>query len=365
MQGRGLVRRALSLGGCAACVALFAHAVMGMDLCAAAGLLRARGPWLALALAPFLLTMLVDCVAWGRLLGALGHAVPLGKLLIVRLATEAAHLGLPGGGLIADGLNPFLLTRAAGVPAGVGAVAMGGRKWLIMRGHGVVVVLGAALGYGALDRASSSLLGVPGLPLWVLASAALPLGLSYAMSAAFVEASALARAHRTLARLPVRSLRLWLARRAESFREADADIRRLAVDARAATHRASALYLVTWLMEALESFAIARLVGIEVGFSTVLAFEAALSVLRAAAVFAPAGLGLSDVGYLGLLGSAGVASPAAAAFVLLKRLKELAWILIGGALLVSVRRPAGGGLKALPRPARIAPAATGARVPAV
>jgi hypothetical protein len=57
------------------------------------------------------------------------------------------------------------------------------------------------------------------------------------------------------------------------------------------------------------------------------AVEPLVSLLRALAFFAPAGLGVQDLGYVALLRIVGVPGAAAvgAALVVLKRLKELAW----------------------------------------
>jgi hypothetical protein len=62
-----------------------------------------------------------------------------------------------------------------------------------------------------------------------------------------------------------------------------------------------------------------------------MSFDAALSVVRSAAVFAPAGIGVQDVGYLTVLEAYGVpgTSGIAPAFVLLKRMKEALFVAIG------------------------------------
>jgi len=67
-------------------------------------------------------------------------------------------------------------------------------------------------------------------------------------------------------------------------------------------------------------------------------------VLRSVGCFAPGGLGVQDLGYVAALGALGVpdAVTAGAAFVVMKRAKELAWALVGYAslLLPSMRAEA-------------------------
>jgi len=71
----------------------------------------------------------------------------------------------------------------------------------------------------------------------------------------------------------------------------------------------------------------------------VLAFEPVVSFARSAAFFIPAGLGVQDAGYMAFLQHAGIpdAVNRAAAFVLLKRFKEIIWIAVGWILLLATR----------------------------
>jgi uncharacterized membrane protein YbhN (UPF0104 family) len=69
--------------------------------------------------------------------------------------------------------------------------------------------------------------------------------------------------------------------------------------------------------------------------------EATLILVRAMAVPVPAGLGVQDAGYVLCLRALAVpdATTVGAAFVLLKRGKDLFWILLGFLLLGVGRRP--------------------------
>jgi hypothetical protein len=93
----------------------------------------------------------------------------------------------------------------------------------------------------------------------------------------------------------------------------------------------SAPMLGAWILEAVESFVILRLVGIALPFSAVLAMDVSISVLRNVVVVVPAGLGIQDAGWAAWLAASGVPDPAsgAAAFVLVKRAKEAAFALTG------------------------------------
>jgi uncharacterized membrane protein YbhN (UPF0104 family) len=98
-----------------------------------------------------------------------------------------------------------------------------------------------------------------------------------------------------------------------------------------------------WFAEAGETWVLLRLLGIDLSFAMVLAFEPVVSFARSAAFFIPAGLGVQDAGYMAFLRQAGIpdAVNRAAAFVLLKRFKELVWIAVGWILLLATRARTG------------------------
>ena len=91
--------------------------------------------------------------------------------------------------------------------------------------------------------------------------------------------------------------------------------------------------------EAGETWVLLKLLRMDLSFAAVLAFEPVVSFARSAAFFIPAGLGVQDAGYMAFLRQAGIpdAVNRAAAFVLLKRFKELFWIAVGWILLLANR----------------------------
>lgn len=339
VKQRATARRLGSLALLGAAVALLARALSAVDLGRAAALLGRAGPLVALALVPYALCLALDAAATRTILRALGERVGFARLLALRFCTEAVHLSLPGGAVVADSMNPFLLEGHAGVPLSVAAVSVGGRKWLIMRAHGMYLVFGALVGWSALVACSAQVLGGPWLPWLVLASASVPLVLSLAMSGALAGRSVASMLHAALSRIPLATLRGWLDRKRAGFVAADGHIEVLARRSGARAWKATALFLAVWLVESLETWMLLRIVGADIGFGGAIAIESGLSLVRSAALFAPAGLGVQDLGYMAFLGALGLpdAGATSAAFVLLKRGKELAWIAIGYATLAALR----------------------------
>lgn len=320
------------------CVALLGRALGRTDWTASFARLSGAGPLVLLVLVPFPLGMALDGAAWGLLLARLGHRVPLARLFRVRMATEAVTLAVPAGGLLTEALGPVLLADRA--PVGSSFTSSAAKRWLIIRTHGYYVAVATVVGLGFLGDSSAALLGHRALPWIVAASAAALVGVSIGTQAAATRIGIAARVHDALVRL--RGSR-WLGRIAAmaddraSFERVDGELRSLG----ARWHLApSALLLGTWLLESLETFLILRLLGAPVGYLDVLAMEAALSVVRSAAVFAPSGLGVQDLGYLAFFSVLGIADAAAVgpAFLVAKRSKELLFVTVGLLLIVFARR---------------------------
>jgi uncharacterized membrane protein YbhN (UPF0104 family) len=109
--------------------------------------------------------------------------------------------------------------------------------------------------------------------------------------------------------------------------------------ARSATRWATAAFCVCWLTEALETALLLWMLGGAFDLRVALAVETGASLVRSIGNVAPAGLGMQEAGYATLLTATGTGVDSAAAFVLLKRCKELLWIGAGYGLLV-LQRPA-------------------------
>jgi len=212
------------------------------------------------------------------------------------------------------------------------------RKWLVMRAHAIYIALGALCGWVALSAMSRSHLGGAWLAWAVAGGALVPLGLSAGLGAGFRGGSAVARAQSALGRIPWEAVR----RAAGGWRagavEVDGHMASVGT-ARAVTRTATLAFIGCWLGESLDTAIILRLVGGPFDFALAMGAEVGISLLRSVGNFAPAGLGLQDAGYATMLSGLGIPVDTAAAFVIFKRGKELAWIAFGYALLAALRSP--------------------------
>jgi uncharacterized membrane protein YbhN (UPF0104 family) len=273
----------------------------------------------------------------GVLLGAMGARVPFARLLPIRIATEALHLTAPAGFVVADTATAALLDAHCRVSLSKGAILAVARKWLVMRAHAAYIVLGTVCGAAVLTAVSQRFLGGRWLVAAAGAAALLPLTLSMALGAGFTGRPALARLHGALERLPWATVRGLVARWKGGAVVADEHLARIGADPRA-TWSAAGWFLGCWIFESIETALVLWLVGGPASLAMALAVEVALSLVRSIGNVAPAGLGLQEAGYATLLTAMGVDVDTAAAFVLLKRGKELVWIGVGYALLAGMRR---------------------------
>ncbi len=235
-------------------------------------------------------------------------------------------------------MQPYLLKHRCGLPLETAIVASVTRKFLVLLAHATFLVTGTLLAWPALDEASRRAIGRPGLP-WLLVATSLGL-----LSAAAVTAAATVqgrigdRIHRALERVGGRWFGSWLERNAARFRKTD---ERLSAFFRHPAGLAApvALFLVGWLLRSLETYVYLRAVGVSIPPTVAMVIEAALILVRALAVPVPAGLGVQDVGYVLCLRALQVpdATTVGTAFVLLKRGKDLIFILIGFLLLATGR----------------------------
>lgn len=320
-------------------VAAFALVARHTDFVAAVPVLRAAGLAIVLAAVPYACQIGLDALAWRVLLAGLGHRLAWRRLFTIRLATEAVLLTMPGGSVVGESLKPYLVHRTAAVPIADTVASVGIKRALLAFAQGCYLALAAIAGHDVLARNSDAILGFSELPYLVAAAAATLAVVAVVLGLVLTRGRVAAVVRRLLAKLPSARLRAALERREAGFAAADQGFERLGRDGRTLA-LATFLLLAAWFVETGEAWLICRLVGIDLPLSSVLAMEASVVFVRNLAFFLPAGLGVQDAGYLAFLGAYGVAVPLAAAFTLVKRLKELVWIAVGYLVMVSFdKRP--------------------------
>jgi hypothetical protein len=337
---RRLLRHASQLLPALLALGLAAFVLRSADISRVWELVRSLGWRLPLLLLPYVVFTLLEAVAWRLSFSRFSTRPPLPSLLGVRIAVEAVMLGLPSGAVISESLQPYLLKRRCGVPFETAVVAGVGRKFFVILSHGLVLALSTLLAWPLLDRTSDATIGRRGLPWVLLGASTVLLGVAVALAAVGVRGRIADRLRRGLDHIGGRWLGSWLEHNALRFQRADAQLAAFFQRDRLGLVPAVLLYVLAWFTRALETLLFLRLVGVAVPVGTAMVVETTLILVRSMAVPVPAGLGVQDLGYVLSLKVLGVpdATTVGTAFVVLKRGKDIFWILFGFALLILGRR---------------------------
>lgn len=298
--------------------------------------LRALGPRSPLIGLPYVVVMVCDTLGWRATFEHAGR-VRIPTLWRMRVATDAVMNSLPGGAALGEALKVVLLKRsfAIAVPEGVANVAIS--KLALAVTQAVFLVVGVLLAASDLANHSFELIGREGLELFSLLAAVgvlllVLLGVSAIGSGVLV---------RLLVRLRGVVREPWKSR-LHRFEAPLAGIDHgLAVARRVPGKQvlgSIALFFAGYLCLSFEDWLILHLLGTDVSYTRALSMAALVSVLRVAFFFIPSALGAQEVGYYSLLKLYGVPHPEAivAAFALIKRTKEVAWIALGYAVLAGL-----------------------------
>lgn len=304
---------------------------------------------LLLIASPALLSLCVECLGWSRVFQSLGQRVAWRALMRVRLMTEAVAQTLPLGVVWAESLKPVLLARHSAVPASRAVAGLVARKYLLISSQAVSVALLSICGFATLRQLSFHFTGRTQFAWFAFAVSGVLCLLATGVGGAFGRGRIADKLLTQLRRIPSARLQRSLRQRQASFSSTDTLTERyFSAGFLRTTLLPGSYFLCGWLCEALESFLILRLLGVELDFFAIASVEVMLSFLKNVLFVIPAGIGVQDVGYVSCLTALGVpdALNVAAAFSALKRGKELFWAAIGYSLLASESR---GALAAAPQ----------------
>ncbi len=331
---RSLARIGLRVVGSLAAIAalwlVFRHAEV-----ARIRALLVAAPWLLASPIFYFAVLACDALGWRRLILHGKRPPAWWRLLGVRTAAESLGLSLPSGGVLAEGMAVYLLRTTCGVPTGPAVASLAARRFFIFLSFGLTLAASAVAGFSLMGSISPRVLGHDGLQWAVPVSALVVVAAAFGLRAALLGGELAGRIFSGLRRVPIAAVRRWLERRQDSFAEVDRQVEQALAGRRGGPFLTTFYYLGIWISESCETFFILTLLGAGLSFRAVFSFESGLTLLRGLAFFTPSGLGVQDLGYLAVLQGLGVkqAVNVCAAFVVVKRSKEIFWIIIGYLLL--------------------------------
>jgi uncharacterized membrane protein YbhN (UPF0104 family) len=319
--------------GVAAAVTLLGTMARQVDFGRVALLLRGLGPLAVLLIAPSMAAVGLETFAWQRAFSRVGSRPAFWSLLRVRVASESLGVALPLGAVFADAIKPRLLSQRCSTPVSVNIVGVAARKYLLVLSQGAYLLLGFALGRTLLCAAFERACGTSALAVLALVGAIVLFLLAEGMALS-LRGGATFRALIELAgRFPSSWLRSRLAQWKDEMARTDTTAALFFGAAPSVRLALAAPCLGGWLFEATETWTILHVLGAHLSWGDAVGVEALVVLARNVLAILPGGLGAQELGYATLLAGAGVDLGVSAAMMVLKRLRELSWALIGGALL--------------------------------
>src|SRR5262249_32580672 len=282
-----------------------------------------------LILLPYALVYLLDTVGWRLSFGCtLPKAISFGTLFRIRWAGESLNNVVPSAYLGGEAVKVYFLHKR-GLPVSDGAASVIIGKTAQVLAEVIFIGFGAGAGSSILPANSPARAG-----MFAIAGAATALStMLFWLQRRGIFSTLLALTGRL--RLRIRAL----TSRAESLRQLDRRIFNFYRNDRRRFLSSVTFYLAGWIADSLEILLVSHLLEMPLDWSQALAFEAFISVAKALGVFTPATLGVQETGVISLFTLFALPPTLGVSYAIIRRARELTFVLIGGALLY-VEEPA-------------------------
>lgn len=284
----------------------------------------ARLGWMApVALIPYFCVYIVDCVGW-RFCLVPGVRVPFLALIRIRWAGESVNNVLPSAYIGGETVKVYLL-RKKGVSGKTGATGAVVSKTAQTVAQLILIILASV----AFLRIAGDRPGLPFAMLMVICTGALVLaGLFWVQRRGiFNSVLALVSAFRIRPRF-VEKYRGRIA-------EADGAISGFYREHRPRFYASTIFYLCGWLMDTLEIYLVAYLLGMPITWPQALAVEGFTGVAKALGMWVPGSLGIQESGIVMLGRLAGLPDTLSVSYALFRRAREVLFAAAGWLILVA------------------------------
>jgi hypothetical protein len=287
-----------------------------------------------LALLPSLLYNAFDTMGWLHLASSDPRNFTFFQALRIHVSSEAVVKTIPLGAPLADSIKVLLLKGECTIAIAGGLSGAIYRRLYLGLTQGAYLVGGGLLGFSVL-RAGATNPITPGYVEWI------PIGTGVLLVIGLLLALILLSSPGVRLTVVLVCKRIpWSAVKERLVGLVGGSIANNR-QSHAFFSRSSGMafmwFLVYWCTEAVETLVFMLMLGIPVTVQQVAAIETVVSALRLAAFFLPSGIGIQDIGYAAMMASVGcVSAPGdASGFILLKRVKDIFWALLGYMFLVA------------------------------
>ncbi len=324
--GRHLRTAALVAVGLAALGAVLYYVGVGQVL----ALMQSLGWWAPLVLVPYGVIMIFDVFGWGRALAYPSRRlVSFWKLYWIRLAGEAVNNLTPTAGLAGEPVKAYLLRQhGVGTSDGVASVVIA--KGAIISSQIVFTLIGLFMLLDWLDllRARGLLL----IGCWVVG-----LGIVLGM-VVWQRRGVVGDVARLLRNLGLRGS--FIARLESRAAEIDGSLARFYREDPRGFAATTLYHFAGWMLGAGEVVLFLWMMGISCGWEEAIIIESLSQAVLVSGAVIPGGLGVQEFSGAVLCRLLGFSEPAGVALMLLKRIRELAFSLLGLAALTYLSRGA-------------------------
>ena len=281
-------------------------------------------------LGPSVVMYMLEAQGWRMTLGRYAQAVPFWKLLAIRTAGEVVNMTTPTAYVGGEPLKAYLLKRY-GVPMVEGLASVVTAKTTMTIAQIGFILIGMAAGLW--------LLGTGGSPGQTVVATAVSVGLLTFGIGGFVLIQRRGIFATLLRLLRKTGLSMkFMESHEEKLLALDRTIAAFYSGNRAGFLLSILLFFLGWLAETVEVYVMLRILGESVTLTTSIAIGALSVFIKGGAFFIPGSLGAQDAGNLVLVTTFGFGEVTGITFALLRRFRELVWVLIGLACLAMIGR---------------------------
>ena len=267
---------------------------------------------------PMILVYGLEAYGWQLTLGPLAARVGFVRLFAVRMAGEVINMTTPTGYVGGEPIKAYLL-QPYGVRMVDGLASVVTAKTTMVLAQIMFMLTGVGLMFWIIGSSEYNVVAaVVSLGMLVL-GVCLLLGIQrYGIGAGVLSLTRVLRLRLT-----------FLETREQKLRELDKTIHQFYRDRQRTFLLAVGVFFLGWVSETLEVYAILYFLGVEVDLLSSLAIAALAVLIKGGAFFIPGSLGAQEGGYVLLLLVFGYDEVTGMTFALLRRLREIIWIVMG------------------------------------
>lgn len=269
-------------------------------------------------LLPMIGVYALEAWGWRLTLGSFSSCIGFGRLFAIRMAGETINVTTPTAYVGGEPMKAFFL-KHYGVPMVEALASVITAKTTMTMAQVLFILLGMGLAAWTLGSVNQH--------LTAMVISLMLLGLGVGVFVLFQRYGLVMGCVTLLERMGVRVA--YLEQRKAKLRDLDRLIQSFYTHHARTFYFALFTFFLAWMTETLEVYAILYFLGQETDILTSISLAALTVLIKGGTFFIPGSLGAQEGGYVLLLMMFGYSEVTGVSFALIRRLREIVWILIG------------------------------------